>query len=126
MLRDCDWFHMRESAGLTDCSINKSITRGVLDDPCEMVSRMDPSCVGNCAGNLLYTEINHENGTSFRCSICCRSLSRKQRIESHLSSVHGKSKKLIQLLSNSSCIQGVLKLFSLSLYLISLFSNSGI
>ena len=61
----------------------------------DIVSRMDPSYVGNCAGNPLYTEINHENGTSFRCSICCRSLSRKQRIESHLSSVHCKGKKLI-------------------------------
>ncbi|KAJ7375117.1 hypothetical protein OS493_001855, partial [Desmophyllum pertusum] len=37
-----------------------------------------------------YEEIKAENGTYFRCLICLRRLSRMQRIESHLSSIHGK------------------------------------
>ena len=40
-----------------------------------------------------YEEINHENGTCFRCSICRLTLSRKQLVESHLASIHGKGEK---------------------------------
>lgn len=40
----------------------------------------------------LYEEIVEENKKLFKCSICFRLLSRKQRIESHLQTVHGKGK----------------------------------
>lgn len=41
---------------------------------------------------LLYEEIVEENKKLFKCSICFRLLSRKQRVESHLHLVHGKGK----------------------------------
>ena len=42
--------------------------------------------------SLLSEEIVQENKKLYKCSICFRLLSRKQRIESHLQLVHGKGK----------------------------------
>lgn len=53
---------------------------------------MDPSDQlpgNNTDVNLLHEVINHEGKTFFKCNICRRTLSRKQRLESHLSSIHG-------------------------------------
>lgn len=42
--------------------------------------------------SLLFEEIVQENKKLYKCSICLRLLSRKQRIESHLQLVYGKGK----------------------------------
>ena len=39
--------------------------------------------------DTLYEEIKDESGSHFQCSICLRTLSRLQRMESHLTSIHG-------------------------------------
>lgn len=39
-----------------------------------------------------YEEVVKDNRKYFKCSICQRLLSRKQRIECHLQSIHGKGK----------------------------------
>ena len=51
---------------------------------------MNPSSVGN----TFYEEINQENGTKFKCLICHRTLSRKQRVEDHLRSLHSIGEKM--------------------------------
>ena len=43
--------------------------------------------------NFLHVEIIDKNRTYYKCSICGRILSRKQRLETHLSSIHGKGDK---------------------------------
>lgn len=48
----------------------------------------------NCDVHLHYEVLIDENGTHFKCSICLCTLSRMQRIESHLRSVHGIGEKL--------------------------------
>lgn len=54
---------------------------------------MDVTSVGKSIDlDTLYEEITNDSGTWFRCLICFRTLSRKQRIESHLSSIHGQGK----------------------------------
>ena len=42
----------------------------------------------------LYAEVTEGNRTYFECSICFHKLSRLQRIESHLTLVHGKGESL--------------------------------
>lgn len=57
-----------------------------------MTTLMDPSDQlpgNNTDVNLLHEVINYEGKTFFKCNICRRTLSRKQRLESHLSSIHG-------------------------------------
>ena len=56
-----------------------------------MDRRMDESpCAGrNVDLGTLYEEIKDENGTHFKCSMCLRTLSRLQRMEDHLRSIHG-------------------------------------
>ena len=41
----------------------------------------------------LYVEITDENRSYYKCTICGRKLSRKQRLETHLSCVNGKGEK---------------------------------
>lgn len=55
---------------------------------------MSGDIVGDTEENesLLFEEIVQENKKLYKCSICLRLLSRKQRIESHLQLVHGKGK----------------------------------
>ena len=41
----------------------------------------------------LYVEIIDKNRSYYKCTICGRKLSRKQRLETHLSCVNGKGEK---------------------------------
>ena len=41
----------------------------------------------------LYVEIIDKNRSYYKCTICGRKLSRKQRLKTHLSCVHGKGEK---------------------------------
>ena len=41
----------------------------------------------------LYVEIIDKNRSYYKCTICGRKLSRKQRLETHVSCVHGKGEK---------------------------------
>ena len=41
----------------------------------------------------LYVETIDKNRSYYKCTICVRKLSRKQRLETHLSCVHGKGEK---------------------------------
>ena len=41
----------------------------------------------------LYVEIIDKNRLYYKCTICGRKLSRKQRLKTHLSCVHGKGEK---------------------------------
>lgn len=47
----------------------------------------------NNDANSLYVEVIDKNRTYYKCTICGRILSRKQRLETHLSSIHGKGEK---------------------------------
>lgn len=51
---------------------------------------MNPDSDGNnCDVRSYYEVLVDENGSHFKCCICLRTLSRMQRVESHLTSIHG-------------------------------------
>ena len=58
-----------------DCS--SSVAREMAESPCDRTI------------DTLYEEIKDESGSHFQCSISLRTLSRLQRMESHLTSIHG-------------------------------------
>lgn len=77
-------FHQKKSAGLLYCSFKTHeffLQRG------NNVA-VDLTSVGKSIDQPLYKEITNDSETGFRCLICFQTLSRKQRIESHLSSIH--------------------------------------
>ena len=56
---------------------------------------LDPCSDGDINNDVssLYVEIIEKNRSYYKCTICGRKLSRKQRLETHLSCVHGKGEK---------------------------------
>ncbi|XP_066018336.1 uncharacterized protein [Pocillopora verrucosa] len=68
-----------------------AFSHGVYTSPTGLLL-LDDGYLGDFNNDVssLYVEIIHKNRSYYKCTICGRRLSRKQRLETHLSCVHGK------------------------------------
>ena len=75
----------REARNIILISLTSSL---ILDDGLTLDPCFDDDI--NNDVNSLYVEIIHKNRTYYKSTICGQKLWRKQRLETHLSCVHGK------------------------------------
>ena len=82
-----------ESAGLPIAVLRKAHNFNLTSPTGSLL--LDDGYLGDINNDVssLYVEIIDKNRSYYKCTICGRKLSRKQRLETHLSCVNGKGEK---------------------------------